>query len=159
RQTNQNFFFQDDIRIRPDLTLNLGLRYQYSGVPFGFFGATDPQVLATGVPAPVRPDRNNWAPRLGFAYSPGGKTVFRGGYGIAYDVLFFNILAVNASNYPRVVTAEIDAPGTYGVYPNRLPAQASVPPFDPLAKFINSPSDLQNPTTHFYSFSVQRQLS
>ena len=159
RQTNQNYFLQDDIRIRPDLTLNLGVRYEYSGVPFGFFGATDPRVLAVGVPGPVRPDRNNWAPRLGVAYAPGGKTVFRGGYGIAYDVLFYNILVVNASNYPRVVTAEIDAPDTFQMFPNKLPAPATAPVFDPLAKFISSPTDLQNPATHFYSFTVQRQLS
>lgn len=159
RQTNQNYFFQDDIRIRKDLTVNLGIRYEYSGVPLGFFGATDPRVLAAGVPGPVRPDRNNWAPRFGVAYAPGGKTVFRGGYGIAYDVLFYNILVVNASNYPRVVTAEIDAPNTFQMFPGKLPVQATAPAFDPLAKFINSPTDLQNPTTHFYSFSVQRQLS
>ncbi len=159
RQTNQNYFFQDDIRVRHDLTVNLGLRYEYSGVPFGFFGATNPAVLAAGVPGPVQPDRNNWAPRFGIAYAPGGKTVFRGGYGIAYDVLFYNILVVNANNYPRVVTAEIDAPNTFLAFPAKLPASATAPPFDPTAKFINSPVDLQNPTTHFYSFSVQRQLS
>src|SRR5262249_27138684 len=77
RQTNQNYFFQDDIRLCKDLTVSIGLRYEYSGVPLGFFGATEKAVRAAGVPEPVRPDRNNWAPRFGIAYAPAEKTVFR----------------------------------------------------------------------------------
>jgi hypothetical protein len=118
----------------------------------------------------VRPDRNNWAPRSGFAYSPGakdgwkrklfgdGQTVFRGGYGLGYDVLFYNILTVNASNYPRVVVSLTNQPETINLYPRLAPKQTTVPPLDPLATFVNSPTDLQNPTTHFYSFSIQRQF-
>ncbi|MEX2264355.1 MAG: carboxypeptidase regulatory-like domain-containing protein [Bryobacteraceae bacterium] len=170
RQTNQYYFFQDDFKIARNLTLNLGLRYEYSGVPLGFFGAANSQIAATGVPEPVRPDKNNWAPRFGLAYSPGGKegwkkmllgdgeTVFRGGYGIGYDVLFYNILAVNGNNYPRVNSALTLQPETIGLFPTLAPRQAAVPPFNPLLPFVNSPTDTQNPTTHFYSFSIQRQL-
>jgi hypothetical protein len=108
----QTFLFaQDDFRVTPDIVLNLGLRYEISTVPLGFFGATDAQSLAALVPGPVKKDTNNWAPRIGFTWSPrssglfgDGKTVFRGGYGITYDVLFYNILTVNAANFPRVVT-------------------------------------------------------
>jgi len=171
RQTNQYYFFQDDIRLTRDLTLNLGIRYEYSGVPFGFFGAANDEVAAVGVPRPVRPDKNNWAPRFGFAYSPSkmgdgwvrkllgdGQTVFRGGFGVAYDVLFYNILTVNASNYPRVVVAQTDPPATHNLFPTLAPKQATVPPLNPLATFVNSPTDTQNPTTHFWSFSIQRQF-
>ncbi len=172
RQTNQYYFFQDDIRATRDLTFNLGVRYEYSGVPFGFFGARDPESLAVGVPAPVRPDRNNWAPRVGFAYSPSpaggfarklfgdGETVFRGGFGMAYDVLFYNILTVNASNYPRVVVNELSRPQLVNVWPQLLPPAGPVgPKFDPRATYVNSPVDTQNPTTQFYSFSIQRQVA
>ena len=53
RQTNQYYFFQDDIRLTRDLTVNLGIRYEYSGVPFGFFGAANDQIAAVGVPLSI----------------------------------------------------------------------------------------------------------
>ena len=156
-------FAQDDFRVTPDLVLNLGLRYEISDAPFGFFGATDPEVQAAMVPGPTKKDTNNWAPRVGFAWSPGGgggffgdgKTVVRGGYGIGYDVLFYNILTVNASNYPRVVVGQ--AFNVVDEYPRVLPTTGS-PVFNPLASFVNSPEGMQNPMSHFYSFSVQREF-
>ena len=122
------------------------------------------------MPGPVQADKNNWAPRAGFAYSPSfkngllgkifgdGETVFRGGYGMAYDVLFYNILTVNASNFPRVVsTTNTDRNGLANTYP-ALTAGGSTPTFNPLATWVNSPTNLQNPTSHFYSFSIQRKV-
>lgn len=160
----QNFFFvQDNFRVTPDLTLNLGLRYEISTVPFGMFGATDSQSLGALVPGPVKKDTNNWAPRVGFSWSPrssnrllgNGKTVFRGGFGIGYDVLFYNLLTVNGSNFPRVVTASVN--NVQNVYPNLLTAGGSAV-FDPLASFTNSPADTQNPDSKFWSFSAGREL-
>ncbi|HYM10868.1 MAG TPA: carboxypeptidase regulatory-like domain-containing protein [Bryobacterales bacterium] len=172
RQTNQYYFFQDDFKVSRDFTLNIGVRYETSGSPFGFFGATDPKSLAVGVPGPVKRDNNNWAPRLGLAWSPSassgflgkllgqGQTVFRGGFGMAYDVLFYNILTVNASNYPRVVVNQLDRAQLGNVWPHLLPPAGSVaPPFDPRATWVNSPVDTQNPTTNFYNFSIQRQFA
>ncbi len=170
RQTNQFYFFQDDFKATKDLTFNFGLRYEYSDAPFGFFGADRPEVLAVGVPGLVKADRNNWAPRFGFAYSPSsssgflgklfgqGQTVFRGGFGVGYDVLFYNILTVNASNYPRVVTSLTNQPETINLFPALAPKQTTVPPLNPLATFVNSPADTQNPATNFWSFSIQRQF-
>lgn len=167
RQTNQAYFAQDDFKVTPNLTLNLGVRYEYSSVPFGFFGATDPQSLAALVPGPTQPDKNNWAPRFGFAYSPhggpgflgrlvgDGKTVFRGGFGMAYDILFYNILTVDASNFPRVVVPRINnAPD---VFPNLLPVSGSAV-FNPLATFVNTPPDARTPYAELYSFGIQREL-
>lgn len=159
----QTFLFaQDDFRVTPDLVLNLGLRYEISTAPFGFFGATDPQSLAALVPGPVQKDTNNWAPRVGFAWSPhgsgffgDGKTVVRGGYGITYDVLFYNILTVNASNYPRVVVPQVL--NVVDVFPQLAPVQGSAV-FNPLAGFVNSPEDLQSPKQHIYSVSMQREI-
>lgn len=98
-------FVQDDWKIRPNLTLNLGLRYEYyspleekdgrlSNLFFGPQGLVDSQVRP--VTELFEPDRNNFAPRIGFAYSPrlrflglggegGDGTVVRGGFGIAYN--------------------------------------------------------------------------
>ncbi|MDQ4120892.1 MAG: TonB-dependent receptor [Acidobacteriota bacterium] len=89
-----SFFGQDNWKVNNDLTLNLGLRYEYVTTPFGYFSN-------------ARPDINNFGPRLGFAYNPkelfGGNMVLRGGFGIAYDQVFQNILLNVSRNYPRVV--------------------------------------------------------
>lgn len=169
RQNLAYFFFQDDFKATRDLTLNLGLRYEFTSYPFGLFGATLPEVRAVGVPGPARPDKNNWAPRFGLAYSPSskegwshklfgnGQTVFRGGYGVGYDVVFFNLLSNSATNYPRVTTDNRFA--VMNLFPTLLPPTTSSPVFNPLAQYINSLEDTQNPTTHFYSFSIQREFS
>jgi len=90
------WYVNDNWRIRPNFTLNLGLRYEYTTIPF----TQRAQSLneAASVPGLIdfltpRAPRNNWGPRIGFAYSPGssGRTSIRAGAGMAYDVLFDNI--------------------------------------------------------------------
>lgn len=161
-QWQTSVFVQDDFRVTPELTVNLGLRYESAEVPLGLFGATDAESLAVGVPGPAKRDTNNWAPRVGFAYSPrttnwllgDGQTVFRGGFGVGYDVIFYNLLTVNGANYPRVVTASLF--NVQNVYPNLLPATGA-PVFNPLATFVNSAADTENPESRFQSFTVQRE--
>jgi hypothetical protein len=90
------WFAQDDFKVTPRLTLNLGLRYEWTSNPRdvklqtlnsistvpGLFEFREPKT-----------DTNNWAPRFGFAYDPtgSGKTAIRGGFGIAYDITFQNL--------------------------------------------------------------------
>jgi hypothetical protein len=99
-------FVQNDWKIRPNLTLNLGLRYEYyppltekqnriSNLQFGSQGLQNSRLVTTD--RLFDPDRNNFAPRIGFAYSPkefNNKLVIRGGWGVAYNrtpgVLFLN---------------------------------------------------------------------
>jgi outer membrane receptor protein involved in Fe transport len=106
------FFFQDDWKVRSNLTLNLGLRYEYypplsdakgqlSNITF------TPGNLATTakvglVDSLINPDRNNFGPRLGFAWSPSRfheNTVLRGGFGLAYNRTD-NVLFSNARGNP-----------------------------------------------------------
>ncbi len=167
RQNQVFLFAQDDFRITPSFTLNLGLRYERSGVPFGFFGATDAESLAALVLGPTGEDKNNFGPGIGFAWSPrftggplgtlfgDGKTAIRGGYRITYDILFYNILTVNASNYPRVVVPRVD--NQFDVFPNRLPVSGRAV-FDPLATYVNTPEDAQNPMGQNFSLTIQRQF-
>ncbi|MBA2620589.1 MAG: TonB-dependent receptor, partial [Acidobacteria bacterium] len=102
------FFVQDDWKVRPNLTLNLGLRYEYfaplkegqnrlSGLVLGQSARTLLDARLQIVDSLTDPDRNNFAPRVGFAYSPNFKrlgflsglgenrAVIRGGGGIFYN--------------------------------------------------------------------------
>ncbi|MBC7898506.1 MAG: TonB-dependent receptor [Saprospiraceae bacterium] len=95
-------FVQDDWKFRPNLTLNLGLRYEYyspvkegndrlSALVLGPSGRELLDARLQIVDSLTDPDRNNFAPRLGFAYSPAfadflkDKAVIRGGFGVFYN--------------------------------------------------------------------------
>jgi hypothetical protein len=94
-QKMQFYFVQDDYRLSKALTVNAGLRYEYATPPVekhnqfaNFDPATGTMIFAKDggifARALIHPDRNNFAPRIGFAYALGTKSVVRGGYGIFY---------------------------------------------------------------------------
>ena len=99
------YYFQDDFKVNPKLTLNLGLRWEYDQAPrdrdnrLGQFDRVSGQYVwtgenpVTGQPANIgrailSPDYNNWAPRIGLAYQLKPKTVIRAGYNIFYNTNF-----------------------------------------------------------------------
>lgn len=186
---NQYYFFQDDWRIRDNFTLNLGIRYENSGQPINVFNdittkrESDPSTafFNTNVPledrvvARAKNDNNNFAPRIGFAYTPRffkslfgeDKTVFRGGYGVAYDVAFYNILLNVSTSTPVVLLATL--PGTPGLVPGtpfgpgvRSTLQPLVPlrTQDPrLLTRTRVAADFRSPYTQHFSFGMQRELN
>ena len=97
RTESYNFFINDSYRATQRLTLNAGLRYEYNSPPVDADDRATVYDVATRSLVPVGtngvprsgfdPDKNNFAPRVGFAWSVGEKTVLRGGYGIYYDQL------------------------------------------------------------------------
>jgi trimeric autotransporter adhesin len=114
-------YAQDDWRVRPNLSLTLGVRYEYFtplndkygrianlDIAPGFTGVA---VVTPGKPGPytgafpdylINPDKNNWSPRLGFAWKPKAesKTQFRGGYGIYYNEGVYNTIAARMAAQP-----------------------------------------------------------
>jgi hypothetical protein len=141
-ETSQNdyfFFVQDDWRVRSNLTLNLGLRYEYSSTPFNPIierinereANASTAIFNTAFPLEFRTaqkletDKNNFAPRVGFAYSPNidflgdrfsnGRTVIRAGFGIAYDPSFFNIVLNTVTAAPFAAAGNVtQTPGAPG---------------------------------------------
>jgi len=79
------WYAQDDWRVTPKLTLNLGVRYDYQQMAQPPLTNPDPVLLAAGLDTGRAPrDKNNFAPRFGFTFSPDEASVIRGGYGIFY---------------------------------------------------------------------------
>jgi TonB dependent receptor len=94
-QDMQFYFVQDDYRMTSTLTVNAGLRYEYATPPIeknnqfaNFDPGTGTMVFAKDGSiferALIHPDRNNFAPRIGFAYAPSSRWVVRAGYGVFY---------------------------------------------------------------------------
>lgn len=184
RQRMHFAYIQDDFNVNQKLTLNLGLRYDFATPQYerdnrlsNFDPATNSILLARSGSlydrALVDPDRNNFGPRLGFAYTPTPRTVIRGGYGLSY--VHFNRLGgenLLALNGPQVVIASVSnlasqplctgnnflncfRPTPAG-YPTGLTDAAT---FSPLTAKINS-TPRNTPTTYVQSYhvSIQREL-
>jgi hypothetical protein len=109
---NLSFFGQDEIRLRPNLNLNLGLRWEYFG-PLGEkhdeLSNFDVSGNLVQVGTPTLPhlydrDLNNFGPRIGLVWSPRPNTVVRSAYGVYYDYIPQDILIANYTNSAGVAT-------------------------------------------------------
>jgi len=170
-QPNKDYglYAQDDWRITSSLTLNLGVRYdlevgtlgtlEYSPNALRLINDSRSPFAGEGLP---EDDKNNVAPRLGFAWDIGndGKTVVRGGYGLFFDKIVYNASLFTDADFLGVRGVEVENP-TFG--PNNLP------PFDSLfAQFgFPLPQDpIIAPGTHFQfartqqvTFGISQQIT
>ena len=149
RANSWDLFVQDEWRVRGNLSFNLGLRYEYlspytrnrqphrqSGCESrgdcrcaGTCPGRRAHSMAAYPNALVRPDRNNLAPRMGFAWKPLSKTVVRGGYGINYNTSAYSTIVQNLAFQPPFSFAQTNiqaAPGELTLQ-NGFPAPASKP--------------------------------
>ncbi len=177
------YFFEDDWRVNRKLTLNLGLRYEYFGVPFerdGLQGSIDQaaavSTAGTSTNLTIVPggslynkDKNNFAPRFGFAYDPTGegKMAIRGNWGIFYDRTIgaaFNLVDANTPGFSQAVPVFPNQNGTdvrlNDKYP--LPAQPTAPiltlPATRSTSLVLANPNLRTGYVQSYALNIQREL-
>jgi outer membrane receptor protein involved in Fe transport len=170
KTTDLNYFVQDDWRVTPRFTLNLGLRYEYQRNP-------DPINVNPLLPQTNNrvDDRNNFGPRVGFAYdlNGDGKTSIRGGWGIYYGRVInstvYNTLVntgvgtdrgqrqftASATSLPAACSGlSADDCTLLPIYPNLLPP--SNPPVGAVQFFDD---DFQLPQIHQWDFIFEREIA
>jgi hypothetical protein len=124
------FFGNDSWKIKPNLTLTIGLRYEYQTIPYSERLQTEnaianiPGLITFGTP---QPDKRDFMPRIGLAYSPGtsGRTSIRAGFGVFYDVLYDN---QGLLTLPPEANHTIDCPGEPGCPTGGFLASGGIPP-------------------------------
>ncbi len=182
RSTDMAFFGQDDFRVTQSLTLNLGMRIETSGgvgelnnlianidpanhCSLGGGGTGPLGCLDLGGQAFAR----TWypAPRLGFAWNPGnGKLVVRGGYGLAYDFIFYNPITNLRFSPPFVPSISVASPSPSlyasllaGTAQPQLDARAAIGQFLPTQKNFGTVSavdrNLKNPRNQQWNIGVE----
>jgi outer membrane receptor protein involved in Fe transport len=162
-------FAQDDIKLTSDLTINLGIRYDYltnalNSLQYPGIDPANPYAPIDAV-YKIKNDKNNIAPRIGFAYSPhtggyfgDGKTSIRGGFGVFYDSGFSNILVNSAQSAPNAV-AGLLTQTTGGGLTNATGLIPSISPkLTPTAAVTSVVDNIVNPLTYQYNLGVEREL-
>ena len=175
-QQNMHFLYlQDDWRVNDRLTLNAGLRYEYAtpwteanNVLSNFDPNTRSMVMAKDGSlqdrSTLKPDRNNFGPRVGLAFTPVDRTVLRGGYGISY-VHFHraggaNVLPINGPQVINAVVVQSLTTPNFRTTQQGYPAGLTDPArFNPLASNITyMPNDYRSSDVHSWFASVQREI-
>jgi hypothetical protein len=153
--TLYGFYAQDSFTLTPRLTLNAGLRYEFTTMPVDK-GGRDSALITLSDPAPTigelyrNPTKKNLSPRTGIAWDVfgDGSTSVRGGYGLYFNTTNQQNLIVTVTNPPATPRFVIGSP----TFPN--------PPFERGVGNTIRPVqwELENPRLHVWNVSIQREL-
>lgn len=185
-----DFFITDDFKVTPQLTLNLGVRYELhlpwrenngrmamfdviSGnlvvprgslskvsnlFPSSFAGVIEAQDLGLPGSTILRPDRNNFAPRIGIAYRPWGeRTVLRAGWGVYYNVVPPTLQMGAVSPFAiqeNAYTNPLENPDV--ILPRVFPSAGSAGPSSVALPLSVNPG-IRTPYTMQYNFTIERE--
>ena len=155
RSSNWNFYAQDDWKVLPRLTLNLGVRYELNGVPYdernflSVFDFATRQLARTSEPG-YDGDHNNFGPRIGLSWDPFGKakTAVRAGYGVYFDQFSMENVSGLSGNPPLNF--------------NRLATNTTLA--SPLGTGTGTPNivainkDFRTPYIQQFNFNIQQQV-
>ena len=163
--TDYNFFIQDNWKVGSQVTLNLGLRYEYQQLP------QPGKAEVRGVPLNGNPaypqtmsfnqDKNNWGPRIGVIYDIGAQhtTVVRGGYGLYFgrtsNSFLFSALTNNAVTFATYTFNPTSAGAP--TYPDVLAAPPTTAGARPNIQYLSP--DLERPGIHMGDVGVERQIA
>jgi hypothetical protein len=174
-QLRQTYFFQDNWKPTPGLSVTMGLRYENFGqpanvLPYPAFSGFDPSQFL--VRHEIKTDNKDFGPAIGLAWSPAarsgwlgrllgdGRTVGRGGYQISYDAPFAQAIFLHAAeSSPNAITVSPSSlttgRGSTDWY-EQLPTSATAPNLSDTRWTFDK--NLRSPYTERWSFGFQRQL-
>jgi hypothetical protein len=142
-------YVEDEFRIAPTLSINMGVRYEVETSP----------TEVNNLTAPKMPTEQGVGPRFGFAWNPGrGRLTVRAGYGISFSSIFPVTYQTTRFNPPSVQVLEINAPRLVDALTLAKTAPAMKPvPGAQQNLYLLSP-DLVLPYTHMYNFGLEWAL-
>ncbi len=170
-------FIQDDWRIHPQITLNLGLRYELDTdvKNISRLDQVNPLILPF-LGGERNKDKNNFAPRFGFNFSTNNqRTSIHGGYGIYYDRVTLQIQSLERGLDGRALPIEVRAGNIFFIPPQFLfdPVRGTFPPgaptlANPFTGFVLPgagagginiiDNDLENPSVQQFNLGIQQEL-
>jgi hypothetical protein len=164
-------FIQDDWRVTPQLTLNLGLRYEIDTNVKNISGyANTNPIVADFYHGERKKDANNFGPRIGFNYAnKGGDTSVHGGWGIYYDRVTLELISLERGLDGRALPIEVRAGNVFFIDPNSGQFPPFAPSFsDPFKGFILPgagasginiiDNDQQNPEVQQFNLGFEKKL-
>jgi outer membrane receptor protein involved in Fe transport len=150
-------FAQDEWKLSKQVTLSFGLRYDVQSFEQPPVQNPDPQLAAAGIDTSfLKTDKNNFAPRLGLAWTPNSRTVVRAGYGLFYGRTPSIMVGTAHSNNGINVIALRFTGSQVPKWPSKLDAPPGGVSVRPTIFFFDP--DYQNPEVHQASIGVDRQL-
>jgi outer membrane receptor protein involved in Fe transport len=167
RQTRLALYSQDDWKVGPRLTLNLGVRWDFFQVPTDVNGVTRTLLFPAGgvptfYPAPGQINHSLWdqnyknfSPRVGLAYRFTPATVIRAGYGMFYFGGQFDNINILQLNPPTAGSLTINNPALNPVATINNPIPAALYPTDPIFNAVTLPPDRRHPDTYLQSWNLQ----